>query len=806
MVDGILVYLFQQRIMAAKQFLGFCPVGSYYDYNGQVCIVTGYDAKTGFLNLQPTSGGGAILNPDPISILYPNATAAATSAAAHGVTGATTGQNIVQATSGSSAATLGAAVGPALGVLPYAGKLFSGSKVPKGAPGAHGVPGGAAAGGATTFDPYVPSADLVNGSQKVADMYQANANQATKSLNDFLNYGQPPNTDPLYSFDKMSLPDALKIANQNATQLYFNGVDNLKEQIAQINSKIASIGSRPTPSISNVDGTFEAPRHAGDIPGGLTFQSDSTPWGAPVEEAPLHPVENITGITFSQDLTAEQSSRLQYLTNRRAGLEQQLADQLKPGAQQNAVAATMNKFSDAVIQQNQLSQVATDTAHFNNVVQQALSSPASYGETLQAAGQLQLGGQKLSLLSDGMPNMADQQTAALVNAQIRTNRVDNLSQYSTDQADQILHAPTDTSQAPTYTATIDEKGNIVYKLEDPGQHAVDTGDFSDYQQNISLKNGLDYQKQLLHKAEIKFGTEMALAAAAAYGEERAWDSIFHNGLSIKNLIGAGIAAVSLIGLMHAIHGALANGQQMMMMLTNNHSFLNTFLGMNLGNHIEGFLKFLTGKWGILFVQAAIIFFGWLFGHDKPSPEQQAAEQLNAEVNPVVWNPNGQVIFLTAGLTMATMGLILSPSAPLMQTLTLTQAQATQAITNAGASSVPTDSTRYADVFVKQGAGGQPTQVVWLTPVGTDSKGNVIEKVTVETLNRNFQFATSQPPTGYVPFFINGPGGQSVPNPQVVQSLAAQQHLTQCANAPGVWVTNQVECIDSAGAARLPGGG
>jgi hypothetical protein len=154
--------------------------------------------------------------------------------------------------------------------------------------------------------------------------------------------------------------------------------------------------------------------------------------------------------------------------------------------------------------------------------------------------------------------------------------------------------------------------------------------------------------------------------------------------------------------------------------------------------------------------------------------------------------------------MATLGLNLSPSAPMMQTMTLSQAAATADLTAAGAT-VPTDSTRYADVFVQQGGVGQPTRVVYLTPTGTDSKGNVIETMTVETLKPGLQFAASQP-TNFIPFFLPGPGGKVTPNPQVVQALSNQSHLVMCMD--GTWVTDAQLCGAAAGAAShiAPSGG
>ena len=109
--------------------------------------------------------------------------------------------------------------------------------------------------------------------------------------------------------------------------------------------------------------------------------------------------------------------------------------------------------------------------------------------------------------------------------------------------------------------------------------------------------------------------------------------------------------------------------------------------------------------------------------------------------------------------------------------------------------MPTDNTRYADVFVQQGVNGQPTRVVYLTAAGTDSKGNVIETVTVRTLSNNFQFAKSEPPNGYIPFFIPGSNGKVTPNPQALQSLTAQHHLLQCAD--GTMVTDAINCAKAA---------
>jgi hypothetical protein len=143
--------------------------------------------------------------------------------------------------------------------------------------------------------------------------------------------------------------------------------------------------------------------------------------------------------------------------------------------------------------------------------------------------------------------------------------------------------------------------------------------------------------------------------------------------------------------------------------------------------------------------------------------------LNDEVSPMVWN-NGPVMMITAGLALSTMGINLSPTAPMMQTVTVPTVQLNKSLTTATGGSLPTASERYGTVFVQSGSNGSPTDVLYLTP-----SANGQDTVHVATLNPNVQFTAPTGNAPYIPFFkyVNG---QATPNPQVVQGLAAQQQL------------------------------
>ena len=122
--------LLEQMKMVAGQFLGMIPAGSYYDFNGQLCIITGIDAKTGNILAQAVNGGQVTIN--PIAALYPNAVAAPVAAAPAAAAGSSIGS------------TLSAISGPATAGLPFLlGKVNKGKNIveatKQGAPGAAGA-------------------------------------------------------------------------------------------------------------------------------------------------------------------------------------------------------------------------------------------------------------------------------------------------------------------------------------------------------------------------------------------------------------------------------------------------------------------------------------------------------------------------------------------------------------------------------------------------------------------------------------------------------------------------------------------
>lgn len=732
MVDQILKTLLQQRLMAAKEFLGFCPVGSYYDYNGQICIVTGYDPKTGFLNLQPTgSSSGAFVHPDPISIMFPNAVPNPTPSIAAALPKT------------SPLAVLGSAAPAALSGLPALAAWKS-----KGAK--------AATGGANQPQ-YLPDGSF----------------------------------NPNYNGGGITIlsPDAALKNLQQAQQTYnqvnsaviqetqFNGIDLQSKIAANFGNDLQGV----TAQMNSVDTQI-----ANLMPANGNLSS--------LSQTDLDRFDSL--LQQSNDLHAQYNQDFLNSTNLQspdvvAKMQQILGnDSTALGNAYSNLQTAQYQYTLSTSYQAINSQISAQAGDAFNALPSQQRTDLLYG----AESQLKSAGNKTPSFND-IQSLAEKNFAT--NLQLSPQDLASLKDIA------IQNAIDNNPGVDPKTLTMDNP--LVQKemtdLVDPANLSDPNNDLSIFmakKQNALLQASQDKYNAALRNEEIQAGAELAGAAYAGYKEESAISSMFANGFSGKDFA---VALTSAFGMFIALH--LVNNilMQSVSPLADKLSSL-MLLGHNIGAPLEKGLEFLTSGWGFLAIQGFVILMAWLLGKKK-SPEQQAAETLNAEVNPMVWNPNGQVIFLTAGLTLATMGLNLSPSAPMMQTLTLTQAQATLALTNAGAGSVPTDSTRYADVFVQQGAKGQPTRVVWLTPTGTDSKGNVIEKVTVQTLNQNFQFATSQPPTGYVPFFINGPGGKPIPNPQVVQSLSNQQHLLLCAD--GTWVTDASKCAAAAGTASHSGG-
>jgi len=241
-----------------------------------------------------------------------------------------------------------------------------------------------------------------------------------------------------------------------------------------------------------------------------------------------------------------------------------------------------------------------------------------------------------------------------------------------------------------------------------------------------------------------------LAAGAGFGEEKSIEQLW-NKFSFGYLLGAVGSAAVMYGALHNLNTLLEGGSKIDI-LTKIYNIGPGFLGNFLGH----FAEFITSLKGFFAVQGLILLLSFLF-RKKPSPEQVAAETLNAEVDPEVWNPNGQVIFLTAGLTMAALGNNLSPTAPAWQLMTLTQAAAITTLTAQGPSqTVPTNSDLYADVFVKQG----PTTIVeWVTPRGTNAKGQTLVTLTAETLKPGLHFAATQPDK-FLPFFLADRNGNN----------------------------------------------
>jgi hypothetical protein len=111
--------------------------------------------------------------------------------------------------------------------------------------------------------------------------------------------------------------------------------------------------------------------------------------------------------------------------------------------------------------------------------------------------------------------------------------------------------------------------------------------------------------------------------------------------------------------------------------------------------------------------------------------------------------------------------------------------------------MPTDAQRYGSVFVMQGSGDTPTQVIYLTEDGVDSKGNPLETVHVQKMSNTVTF--TNPGSGaYIPFFIKDSNGNTIANPKAVDAVDSQTATGKCS------ISGQVSAMTAAACAAAGG--
>ena len=285
------------------------------------------------------------------------------------------------------------------------------------------------------------------------------------------------------------------------------------------------------------------------------------------------------------------------------------------------------------------------------------------------------------------------------------------------------------------------------------------------------------QNQFLNSEAMKFGGAMVGGAAAGYGLYASITSIFQTNVSFKGVLGAVASAVGLFTALHEAHKFLTDtlnkwtdgSQQAGVVIHNLADKLNS--GFFHFLHLGSIMKFLTSTAGSLLIMAAVAAAAYIFGK-KESNEEKAADTLTNDIIPTIWNSGG-VMMLTA-LPSIFLGLSMSPSAPTIQSITVPMAQINTALSSAaGGQTIPTDTSRYSMAFVRNGSGGTPSEVIYLSYGGTDAKGNVIETVHAVTLAGNLNF-TNPGSNAYINFFDPN---SSLPNPNVLAALQAQNNLT-----------------------------
>jgi hypothetical protein len=284
-------------------------------------------------------------------------------------------------------------------------------------------------------------------------------------------------------------------------------------------------------------------------------------------------------------------------------------------------------------------------------------------------------------------------------------------------------------------------------------------------------------KAWLRASQIKFGVSTTLAAGSAYGYFNTLGDMFRNGANTKGIFTAIGTAGALAGGLHGMHTALTEhagkfGEQLT-------GFMSHIIGDKAAGGLTNALESLSSGWGILGTIGVMTFLGWFMNRQK-SAEELAAERLNEEVDPYIWH-DGPVLSITAGMALMTMGINLSPTAPLMQEISVPQVTFTQALAKAGVTA-PQGAERYRTVFVQQGDASQPSRVMYVTYEGLDKQGRPKERVHVTTLDKGLKFTNPGNGRAYIPFFVRDSKGETKENQVAMKALVEQKRLLDATKA------------------------
>ncbi len=362
-----------------------------------------------------------------------------------------------------------------------------------------------------------------------------------------------------------------------------------------------------------------------------------------------------------------------------------------------------------------------------------------------------------------------------------------------------------------YPRVYDKYGDIQYVDKPPAtfeQYFID--ERAKVYQN-GLGDGTDkLEQQMLRGAEKTAGISAVAAFGTAFGYEAVLEKMWKKGASFTGILEAGGLFGGLFGSLHVLHNAL---WQQVGWYTDNSKYylvsqirdnisgvlthvLGSALGNAIGNGLAHALNFLTSTPGILAITGALTLWSWI--QSKPSSEDAALTDLNQAITPTIWS-NGPVMLITAGLALSSMGLDLSPTAPMMETRTRLETVVTGALAQATGGQMPNAQDRYSTVFVQQGNPNDPnnqTKVVYLTFEGYNSHGEALDTVHMVNLGSNVQFTNPGAKT-YLPFFSKNRDGTVSPNLPAIHALTMQQQLLNASNAVGT--TDAQKLTTSAGA-------
>ena len=828
MADNVLTLLYQQRIMAAEELITSVPIGSYFEYSGVLYTITGWDKKTGFIdltNVADPSNKALNVTADPLSILYPNATAASSATGSTGgTTPAPTGQSSLQSLM--SLGQMGLSAWQASGqqsLLKKGASQSMGQAIDKVGTGTGGL--GTGPGG--TID--ISQITSLSSAQQAVTQAKAALDAAKQNVQ--LAMSAPGNlasaqdqlakaeaaaakadTDLSKAYDACYGPNA----SANVTQL----ADQLKNDF-----KVNQVDA----AYAKTDTDYENMEAAPD--GSATQQYWQDKWIMD-ENAYLSLNHQWQTTDFTQQARDTLTGNIT-----KADTDYLSADatvQADQGAVNAANAAPQN--ASGYLAQTQAAQAAAQTQ-----LQQAQAAALAWKNVAQSAGDVKFNSATNSYESSNKVCAVtdDEITAATIQAGPHATGAQIASIIDQNRAAALLTTtPADLQAAasslnaqvvasdylqkagfdPVFVGSLTDSERM-QMATDVGTSGIDvngapiappswltTTSPAVIQENAQSKvmlaqnNAQLFDNSALKKDDIMAAGAIIGGAVAGFEEFNA----FSGPLTFKNILKGVGSIVGMMVAMHTLNSALSNG----LIISKQ---LDSFLGKNMGDALGGALKWMSSGTGSMVTAGVIALAAILtrvLGSKKTPAETQAAEQLNAEVLPTV-SAQGGVFQLsniagavtTAGVTLASLGITLGPSAPGMQTLTIPQTEVTAALTAASPNGMPTAANRYSALFYLPSQSGQPTEIAYITPAGTAANGMTMETLHFETLSSQYTIAATQNPTAYIPFFLQNADGSYSENSQL---LANQVQLLQCAD--GTQVADAQSCLNHGGVLSHTGSG